>query len=654
MWSWERNIYHCAGPSHLYLPLLPPKVLDHEAKQVYRVTVQASDQGSPPRNVTTVLQIEVLDLNDNRPTFPASSVVFKVREGVKVGEEVGSVLAVDRDGGENGRVTYTILSGNTYGTFDINKTTGQVFTARQVDYELTTEYMLQVKAVDSSATNPQSSIINVKIEVQDENDQAPVFKDDPVIFSISENTAIGTPVWNFTATDLDSGDNGYVQYSLAQQRPKKVFRLDATTGMLTLMAPLDHEEHREYTLVVTAADQPRDETQRRQASVTARILIEDYNDNSPKFVSRSRVDVMEDEPRGTPVLHVIATDEDSRDNGRVTYIISSGNDGSFALDYETGELSIVKALDRERATQYRLNVTASDHGEPPRSSAQLIEVFVEDVNDNPPKFSQAIYKANVSEGAPPGTSVARVTASDRDYGTNSNLTYIIPAGIGDNKFRINPSTGVIRTVATLDREDKDHYSLTVYVRDGSYPAQYDTASVLVTLTDVNDHAPEFRDSCYPLRVPENTDLSVIHTVLATDRDAGLNGQVRYSITGGNVNNKFSIESSSGQLSSRPLDREAQAKYFLVVTAEDRAQSALRGVCNITITVEDQNDNDPKFSQNRYTATLPEDAPPDTVVLMVRATDRDHGENARITYSLSNETQWLFKIDNETGVITTAG
>ncbi|KAK7075982.1 calcium ion binding [Halocaridina rubra] len=630
-------------------------VLDHEVKQVYRVVVQASDQGNPPRNVTKVIKIEVLDLNDNRPTFPASSMTFKLKEGMKVGEEVGSVIAVDRDGGENGRVMYTILSGNNFGTFDINKTTGQVFTAREVDYEQAAEYVLQVKAVDSSATNPQSSIINVKIEIQDENDQSPVFKDDPVIFSISESTAIGTPVWNFTATDLDTGDNGYIQYSLTQQAPKQVFKLDATTGMLTLMAPLDFEEHREYTLVVTAADQPRDETKRRQASVTARILIEDFNDNSPKFVSRGRVDIMEDELKGYPVLHVIATDEDARDNGRVTYIISSGNeDGSFALEYETGILTIVKTLDRERATEYHLNVTASDHGQPPRSAMQVIEVYIEDVNDNPPKFSQPVYHANVSEGAPPGTSVIRVTASDRDHGTNSNLTYIIPAGIGDNKFRINPATGAIHTVATLDREEKEQYTLTVYVRDGSFPAQYDTASVLVTLTDVNDHAPEFRDSCYPLRVPENTDLSVIHTVLATDRDAGLNGKVRYSITNGNTNNKFSIGSYSGQLSSRPLDREAQSKYFLVITAEDRASSALRGICNITITVEDQNDNDPKFSQNRYSATIAENVPPDTSVLTVRASDEDHGENARITYSLSNETQWLFKIDNETGVITTAG
>ncbi|XP_076056754.1 dachsous cadherin-related 1 [Oratosquilla oratoria] len=631
------------------------KVLDHEAKQLYSVVVLASDQGNPPRTVTKVIQIEVLDLNDNRPKFSSSSLAFKVKEGIPVGEEVGSVIAIDSDGGENGRVTYTILSGNTYGTFDINKTTGHVFTAKEVDYELASEYMLQVKAVDSSATNPQSSIINVKIEVQDENDQAPVFKEDPIIFSISENTPIGTPIWNFTAVDMDSGDNGYVKYSMTKQVPKTLFKLDAVTGMLTLMAPLDYEERQEFTLIVTATDQARDKTSRLATSVTARIIVEDFNDNVPKFVSRSRVDILEDEPEGYAVLHVIATDEDSRDNGRVTYIINSGNeDGHFALEYETGVLTIVKPLDREVATEYRLNVTASDHGKPQHSATQLIEIFIEDVNDNPPQFSIPVYHANVSEGSVPGTFVTRVTATDSDHGTNSNLTYIIPAGIGDNKFRINPATGDIHTVATLDREEKERYTLTVYVRDGSFPAQYDTASVLVSLTDVNDHAPEFRDSCYPLRVPENTDLSIIHTVLATDRDAGLNGHITYSISGGNVGNKFTIDTYSGQLSSRPLDRESRAKYFLEITAEDRGTPAFRGLCNITITVEDQNDNDPKFTQNRYTASIPEDAPPDTTVMTVRATDEDQGDNARITYSLNNETQWLFKINNETGVITTAG
>ncbi|KAB7496775.1 Protein dachsous [Armadillidium nasatum] len=624
------------------------KVLDHEAKSVYQVVVQATDQGNPPRSVNMTIRIDALDLNDNSPTFSSSSLTFTIREGIEVGGEIGQVMAVDRDGGDNGRIAYSILSGNLNGTFDINRTTGQLFTTREVDYELISEYMLQVKAIDSSSVNPQSSIINIKIEVEDINDQAPVFKEDPVIFSISESLTIGSVVWNFTAFDLDSGSNGEVLYSLTQQTPKKAFKLDSSSGVLTLMTPLDHEEIKEYLLVVTATDQPSDENMKLRSSVTARILVEDYNDNAPTFVSKNRIDILEDEPIGFPVLHVRATDHDSLDNGRITYIINSGNEkGHFDLEYETGILTVAKPLDRETISHYMLNVTASDHGEPQRSAVQKIDVFIVDINDNAPKFSQAIYRAEVSEGSSPGTHVTRVTASDNDQGSNGNLTYIIPAGIGDNKFRINPATGEIRT-------RKEEYSLTVYVRDGALPALYDTASVLVSLSDINDHAPEFRDSCYPLRVPENTDLSVIHTVLATDKDSGNNGEVTYSIVGGDPATNFNIDSYTGQLSAKPLDREETGKYYLVIAAEDRGETPLRGICNITITVEDQNDNDPQFTQNKYSMTVPENTPLETTVLQVQARDRDKGENARITYSLSNETQWLFKIDNETGIITTAG
>lgn len=630
------------------------QVLDHEVKSRYSLVVKASDQGESPKYITKLIQIDVLDVNDNRSTFSASSITFKVKEGVLIGEKVGSLLSLDK-GKSKKDITYSISSGNAHDVFDIDRFSGQIFTVREVDYERTPEYELQIEVVDSNAPNPQESIMRVKVEVEDANDEIPVFPEDPIIFSISESLAIGSTVWNFTATDIDSGDNGRIEYSLAQQAPKKVFKLDSTTGILSLMGPLDFEEQREFTLVVTASDQPRNEEQRLHSSVTAKLLIEDYNDNVPKFVSSNRIDIMEDEPAGYPMLHVIATDDDSGDNGKVTYIINNGNDeGRFALDYDTGVLSIVKSLDRELTRVYNLNVTASDHGEPQRSASQVIEIHVEDVNDNAPQFTKPLYKADVSEGSVPGTFVTRVSASDRDSGSNSNLTYIIPAGIGDNKFRINPGTGEIHTVATLDREEKEQYSLTVYVRDGSFPAQYDTASVLVSLSDVNDHAPEFRDSCYPLRVPENTDLSVIHTVLATDKDAGLNSEVTYSISGEDFGNKFSIDTYTGQLSSRPLDREAKSKYSLYITARDRGKPSHRGSCNITITVEDQNDNDPKFTQNQYSVTISEDTPAGSSILQVQATDRDHGENARITYSLSNETQWLFKIDNETGVIATVG
>lgn len=124
---------------------------------------------------------------------------------------------------------------------------------------------------------------------------------------------------------------------------------------------------------------------------------------------------------------------------------------------------------------------------------------------------------------------------------------------------------------------------------------------------------------------------------------------------GNIGNKFSIDLHTGEISARPLDRETQSRYILTVTAQDRGDPVtLQRSCNISVRVEDQNDNDPRFDSPRYLATVPEDVPTDTSVLRVHAADVDLGVNARIIYSLANESQWLFRIDNKTGIITTAG
>ena len=124
---------------------------------------------------------------------------------------------------------------------------------------------------------------------------------------------------------------------------------------------------------------------------------------------------------------------------------------------------------------------------------------------------------------------------------------------------------------------------------------------------------------------------------------------------GNIGNKFSIDLHTGELTARPLDRESHSRYWLVITAQDRGSPvSLQGSCNVSVIVEDQNDNDPRFSQPRYSATIRENVLVDTVVLTVQATDADLGVNARIVYSLANESQWLFRIDNRSGVITTAG
>lgn len=197
-----------------------------------------------------------------------------------------------------------------------------------------------------------------------------------------------------------------------------------------------------------------------------------------------------------------------------------------------------------------------------------------------------------------------------------------------------------------------HYVFPVYATD-ELKSSTDIVTVEVGVLDVNDHTPKFKhDSCHTLMVPENQEPSVVRTMAAMDQDSGSNGQVVYSVIGGNGGNKFHLDPKTGELTAKTLDREIQAKYQLQITAQNRG-STTAGHCNLTIIVDDENDNDPNFEQNKYEVALSEDVPPGTKVLTAKAHDADMGINAKITYSLSNQTENVFQIDNKTGVISTA-
>lgn len=233
----------------------------------------------------------------------------------------------------------------------------------------------------------------------------------------------------------------------------------------------------------------------------------------------------------------------------------------------------------------------------------------------------------------------------------SGISYSIPEGAADNCFRIDKDRGIVTLQSRIDRERTSRYVLPVYATD-EVKSSTDVVTLEVGVLDVNDHSPRFKhDSCHTLMVPENQEPSVIRTVAAMDPDWGSNGQVVYSIIGGNGGNKFHLDPKTGELTAKTLDREVQAKYQLQIAAQNRG-STMDGHCNLTVIVDDENDNDPNFEQSKYEAVLSEDVPVGTKVLMTKAHDADVGVNAKITYSLSNQTENVFQIDNKTGIITT--
>lgn len=348
-----------------------------------------------------------------------------MREDVRVGYVVGSITTsenLDREnviaGSTGGHITYTLSSQmgeSATDAFDIDRSTGSLVVARELDRETQSDYRLEVRALDTSAmNNPQSSAITVRVDVVDANDNPPRWSQDPITMTVSESLDIGTIVHNFTATDADSGHNGDLRYSLLRNYPgSELFALDPLTGSLILAKSLDYDTVQEYTLVIMATDQSVNVSDRLNATVTCRVIVEDYNDNAPKFVipSMSRVYISDSVTEGMLVTHVVAVDNDSGDNGRVTYVISSGNDGNyFALGYDNGIITLAKPLPSDTGRVYVLNITASDHGTPTKQAHIVLKLSLQNSVDNIPQFANSVYYASVQEDVNAGTSVVKVAA----------------------------------------------------------------------------------------------------------------------------------------------------------------------------------------------------------------------------------------------------
>ncbi|XP_028322183.1 protocadherin-16 isoform X2 [Gouania willdenowi] len=623
----------------------------------YTFTVTAADHGTPSLSSTCQLRIQVLSSSRSAPKPNVLSMILNTIELVAPGSVIGSVRPphLHESAALDGQVTYLVVGGTDRdGTFMVDRLKGDVYLVRKLDYEKGSRYTLHVEVSDFSQTFPSSHLVKLDIHVQDSNDHAPQFTEDPVSIVIPENMEPGASIFTFQALDEDgSGPNSELRYSIEHQWPNTpdLLNLDPSSGVLTLGQKLDRESTPSLYMVVRATDQAVDPTQRRWGSVTAQLFVTDENDNPPTFSSPSAVSVMEDQPVGFVILHVMARDEDEGENGRVSYRIQAGNSaGHFNLNPNTGSLFILKALDREERELFNLTIVAEDHGSPQLSTSHMLCVQVIDVNDEPPVFQRAEFEAQVMENQGPGTTVLVVTATDRDQGSNGHITY---GGVTEEGFIINPVTGTITTTKELDAEQQNHYTLTVYARDGGLPPNFAKAVVRVEVQDVNDNAPVFAKMWYEIEVPENQNPVELCFLKATDPDSGPGGELEYRITG-DLDGDFHLNPSTGALStSRGLDRETRADYALEVVATDRGSPTLSATVTVEVRVLDVNDNSPVFSRSSYSVEVSEDAAEGYQVLEVSATDADSELNGKVLYFLSQEAHGAFAVNEQTGRITTS-
>ncbi|XP_017783736.1 PREDICTED: cadherin-related tumor suppressor [Nicrophorus vespilloides] len=633
--------------------------LDRETVDTYKLTVRASDG---IQYTDTVITIQVNDTNDNPPVFLENAYSFDIPENAARGSQIGQIRANDPDLGVNAQLTYTVISDWANDVFSLNQQTG-VFTlaTERLDYEEMQHYILVVQAQD--AGHPAlSSTLTVYCNVLDLNDNAPVF--DPMSYSneIFENVSISTPVITVSATDLDSGNNGRVEYGITSGDENEDFRI-TRNGTIITNRMLDRETRSVYNLVITATDMAAPPEKRLSSTVQATITLKDVNDMSPEFITTNVTNVTENVPINTVVMVVKAVDKDEGSNGDVNYYINNEMEirDVFSLGPVDGVLKVAGKIDRELKSSYIVYITAKDLGDPPRSTSSQVYIKVFDDNDNSPVFDPKQYSASIAENASIGASVLQVSATDVDEGLNGKVRYSIVDGDTNRDFSIAEDTGTIRVAKNLNYERKSRYLLKVRAEDcagdiNGDKVNSDIAEVSIAVSDINDNPPTFLDSPYLAYVMENVippNGGYVITVQAYDADTPpFNSLVRYFIKEGDTD-IFRINASTGEISLlRALDREQQAEYTLSLVAMDTGSPPLTGTGTVKIIVQDVNDNSPEFKRQSYRATIKENSAIGSWVLSPVATDRDVGLNAKLRYSLLGEKVDRFKIIQDTGVITT--
>ena len=557
--------------------------LDRETVSSYSLSVTAMDRGSPPTSNTTLVTIDITDINDNAPVFSSSLYRRTISEAENIGSPVLTVSAVDVDFGSNSVIQYT-LQGTS--VFSINSTSGVINLSSVLDHEVQSSYSFSITASDEGSPS-LSSTAQVAILISDENDNPPVFQQSSYSASVSESSSPGQLILSVVATDADIGQNANITYYI--QGPTVPFEVDPELGTVQIVSLLDRESTERYVFEIIAEDGG---SPPMRSSVPVNITVTDVNDNAPIFSQASYMSsITENVPIGMVVSSVEALDVDTGDNAMIEYSLASPTN-IFNIDPSNGEVFTVDSVDREERDLYQLDIIATDSGQPVMSSQVSLTIVVLDVNDNEPVFESDIYDFMVFENEL-AVVVGVLVASDEDVGSNAQVSYAISSENGAViSFGVNLSSGELSSLIELDRENVPFYNFTVVASDNGSPSLSASTVVTIAVLDRNDNSPEFSQFLYSVSVPESTPLGTsLTTVTAVDQDLGTNAEVRFSIISGAPIGLFTLSPLSGEIQlTQSLDAETATAYNLTIQAIDSGTPSLFSNATVEVTVMDVNDN----------------------------------------------------------------
>ncbi|XP_063313927.1 protocadherin-7 isoform X2 [Pelobates fuscus] len=474
--------------------------IDREEVNQLRFTVMARDRGQPPKTDKATVILNIKDENDNVPIIdirkigriPVKDGMANVAEDVLVDTPIALVQVSDRDQGENGVVTCTVVGDVPFqlkpasdSEGDQNKKKYFLHTSAPLDYENIKEYNVTIVAVDSGSPSLSSSN-SLIVKVGDTNDNSPTFSQAIVEVAFPENNVPGERVATVLASDADSGKNAEIAYSLDPSMAG-IFSIHPDTGDITVNIILDREQTDRYEFKVVAVDKGIPVL---QGTATVVVQVADKNDNDPKFMQDVfNFYVKENLQPNSPVGMVTVMDADKGRNAEMSLFIEEDGD-IFSIENDTGTIYSTRSFDREYQSLYIFKVKAVDGGDPPKSATATVSLFVMDENDNAPTVSLPLNSSYTL--LPPSSSVrtivTTVVATDTDTGVNSELNYSIVGGNPFKLFEINPTSGVVSLVGKLASNHYGLHRLVVGVNDSGQPSQSTTALVHVFVNETVSNA----------------------------------------------------------------------------------------------------------------------------------------------------------------------
>ncbi|XP_062942481.1 protocadherin beta-2 [Cynocephalus volans] len=559
-------------------------------------------------------ELWIRDINDHSPVFLDNEIILKISESITPGTTFLIERAQDLDVGSNSLQNYTI-SPNFYFHLKLQDSPDGIILPRLVldkalDREEQPEISLTLTALDGGIP-PRSGTALILIEVLDINDNAPEFAKLLYEVQVPENSPVESQVATVSARDLDIGAYGQISYvfSQASEDIRKTFRINAKSGELFLKRKLDFESVQSYTVNIQATDGGG-----LSGSCVLFIQVVDLNDNPPELTISTLINHISENLQETIIAVFSVSDPDSGDNGRM--VCSIQDDLPFFLKPSVENFYTLvtnTALDRESRSEYNVTITVTDLGTPRLKTEHSITVQVSDVNDNAPAFTQSSYTLFVRENNSPALHIGSVSATDRDSGTNAQVTYSLlpthdPHLALASLVSINADSGHLFALRSLDYEALRAFEFRVGAADRGSPALSSDALVRVVLVDDNDNAPFV---LYPLQngsapctelLPRQAEAgSLVTKVVAVDGDSGQNAWLSYQLLKATEPGLFGVWAHNGEVrTARLLSERDAARHRLLVLVKDNGEPPLSATVTLHVLLVDG------FSQPYL--PLPEAAP----------------------------------------------